>query len=136
MNASAVIFIKHSNFSIMRLGRINNILLNPRPRGIQMIRPVKGSVSSSGQGVTICDKLRCVCDRTTAECMAAAPFNHSLPTQQCRGPGPPCRRAGRLPKPQLPPQSSEESKEPQGRNSDVEEQDASEEPNSYKVQDR
>uniref|UniRef100_A0A096M039 Phospholipase A2 n=1 Tax=Poecilia formosa TaxID=48698 RepID=A0A096M039_POEFO len=32
------------------------------------------------RGVTVCDKLQCVCDKTTAECMAAARFNHSLPS--------------------------------------------------------
>ncbi|XP_039457942.1 otoconin-90 [Oreochromis aureus] len=62
------------------------------------------------QGVTVCDKLQCVCDKTTAECMAAAHFNHSLPTPQCHGPTPPCRRASRPPKPlRFSPQSSEES---------------------------
>ncbi|XP_049455182.1 otoconin-90 [Epinephelus fuscoguttatus] len=71
------------------------------------------------QGITVCDKLQCVCDKTTAECMAAAHFNHSLPAQQCRGPGPPCRRASRPPKPRLSPQSSEESVELQGGNSDI-----------------
>uniref|UniRef100_A0A665UN59 Phospholipase A2 n=1 Tax=Echeneis naucrates TaxID=173247 RepID=A0A665UN59_ECHNA len=60
------------------------------------------------QGVSVCDKLQCVCDKTTAECMAAAHFNHSLSPQQCRGPTPPCRRASRPPKPRLSPQSSEE----------------------------
>ncbi|XP_056247760.1 otoconin-90 isoform X2 [Seriola aureovittata] len=70
------------------------------------------------QGVTVCDKLQCVCDKTTAECMAAAHFNHSLPSQQCRGAPPPCRRASRPPKPRLSPQSSEESEEPLGGNSD------------------
>ncbi|XP_075993672.1 otoconin-90 [Genypterus blacodes] len=38
------------------------------------------------QGVGVCDKLQCVCDRTSAECMAAAHFNHSLPSQQCPDP--------------------------------------------------
>ncbi|XP_030266865.1 otoconin-90-like [Sparus aurata] len=66
------------------------------------------------QGVTVCDKLQCVCDRTTAECMSAAHFNHSLPSQRCRGPAPPCRRASRPPKPRASPESSEESEEPQG----------------------
>ncbi|KAF1383202.1 hypothetical protein PFLUV_G00128870 [Perca fluviatilis] len=69
-------------------------------------------------GVSVCDKLQCVCDKATAECMAAAHFNHSVPAQQCRGPAPPCRRASRPPKPRLSPQSSEESDEPQGSNSD------------------
>ncbi|CAJ1072933.1 otoconin-90 isoform X1 [Xyrichtys novacula] len=65
------------------------------------------------QGLSVCDKLQCVCDKATAECMAAAHFNHSLPPPQCRGPQPPCRRASRPPKPRLTPQSSEESEEPQ-----------------------
>ncbi|MED6272837.1 hypothetical protein CHARACLAT_000795 [Characodon lateralis] len=66
------------------------------------------------QGITVCDKLQCVCDKTTAECMAAAHFNHSLPSQRCRGPAPPCRRASRPPKPvRVSPQSSEESQQSQ-----------------------
>ncbi|XP_028987137.1 otoconin-90 [Betta splendens] len=77
------------------------------------------------QGATRCDRLQCVCDRTTAECMAAAHFNHSLPTQHCRGPAPTCRRPSRPPKPQLSPQSSEESED---------EEDASEEPGPHSVQ--
>uniref|UniRef100_A0A3P8RZF1 Otoconin 90 n=1 Tax=Amphiprion percula TaxID=161767 RepID=A0A3P8RZF1_AMPPE len=61
------------------------------------------------QGVTVCDKLQCVCDKTTAECMSAAHFNHSLPSQRCSGPEPPCRRASRPPKPpRVPAQSNEE----------------------------
>uniref|UniRef100_A0A4W6CKS2 Phospholipase A2-like central domain-containing protein n=1 Tax=Lates calcarifer TaxID=8187 RepID=A0A4W6CKS2_LATCA len=77
------------------------------------------------QGVTVCDKLQCVCDKTTAECMAAARFNHSLPSQQCSGPGPPCRRASRPPKPRLSPQSSEEEEESEelpGGNSETQEE--------------
>ncbi|KAK2822799.1 hypothetical protein Q5P01_022864 [Channa striata] len=70
------------------------------------------------QGVTACDKLQCVCDKTTAECMSAAHFNHSLPSNRCRGPEPPCRRASRPPKAQLSHESSEESEEPQGETSD------------------
>ena len=63
----------------------------------------------------MCDKLQCVCDRTSAECMAAAHFNHSLPSPQCQGPRPPCRRASKPPKPQPPPaMSSEESDEQAG----------------------
>ncbi|KAM6989155.1 otoconin-90 [Tautogolabrus adspersus] len=65
------------------------------------------------QGLAACDKLQCVCDKATAECMAAAHFNHSLPPPQCHGPRPPCRRASRPPKPRLTPQSSEESDEQQ-----------------------
>ncbi|KAM8838416.1 otoconin-90 [Synchiropus picturatus] len=59
-------------------------------------------------GVSVCDKLQCVCDRTTAECMAAASFNHSLATQRCRGPAPPCRHTGRPLAPPASPLSSEE----------------------------
>ncbi|KAL4623376.1 otoconin-90-like [Arapaima gigas] len=43
-------------------------------------------------GASVCDKLQCVCDKASAECMAAAHFNTSLPMQQCRGPRVPCRR--------------------------------------------
>ncbi|KAI3374532.1 hypothetical protein L3Q82_021102, partial [Scortum barcoo] len=90
--------------------------------GCRSDRKLSAQISCEGgkprcQGVTVCDKLQCVCDKTTAECMAAAHFNHSLPSQQqCRGPGPPCRRASRPPKPRLSPQSSEEL---QGGGSDV-----------------
>ncbi|KAF0046469.1 hypothetical protein F2P81_000102 [Scophthalmus maximus] len=73
------------------------------------------------QGVSVCDKLQCVCDRATAECMAAAHFNHSLPSLRCGGPGPPCRRASREPEPRLSPQSSEESDEAAGGSSDTHE---------------
>ncbi|CAF94892.1 unnamed protein product, partial [Tetraodon nigroviridis] len=61
------------------------------------------------QGVSVCDKLQCVCDKTTAQCMAAARFNHSLTAHQCAGPAPSCQRGSRPPKPRLPPQSSEET---------------------------
>nr|XP_020473341.1 uncharacterized protein LOC109970256 [Monopterus albus] len=81
--------------------------------------PVRQEAQCSGQGVTICDKLQCLCDKTTAECMAAAHFNHSLPTQQCGGPGPACRRPSRPPQPRLSHQSSEESEELPGGNSDT-----------------
>ncbi|RVE61259.1 hypothetical protein OJAV_G00168960 [Oryzias javanicus] len=61
------------------------------------------------QGATLCDKLQCVCDKTTAECMAAAHFHHRATPQQCRGPSPPCRRPSRPPKAvQETPESSEE----------------------------
>ncbi|KPP79660.1 otoconin-90-like [Scleropages formosus] len=43
-------------------------------------------------GASVCDKLQCVCDKASAECMATAHFNSSLPVQQCRGPKAPCRR--------------------------------------------
>ncbi|XP_069576574.1 otoconin-90 [Brachyistius frenatus] len=86
------------------------------------------------QGVAACDKLQCVCDKTTAECMAAAHFNHSLPAPpRCRGPGPSCRRASRPPKPQrVSPQSSEESEEPRGERSDA---TVGDEPNAGSRQD-
>ncbi|KAL1280812.1 hypothetical protein QQF64_015412 [Cirrhinus molitorella] len=42
-------------------------------------------------GVSVCDRLQCVCDRSTAECMAASHFNHSV-TSSCSGPRPPCHR--------------------------------------------
>ncbi|XP_054483553.1 otoconin-90-like [Anoplopoma fimbria] len=71
------------------------------------------------QGVSVCDKLQCVCDKATAECMSAAHFNHTQPPPQCRGPAPPCRRASRPPKPRPTSQSSEESEEGQGGNSHV-----------------
>ncbi|XP_025756218.1 otoconin-90 isoform X8 [Oreochromis niloticus] len=83
--------------------------------GCRPERKLKAQISCENakprcQGVTVCDKLQCVCDKTTAECMAAAHFNHSLPTPQCHGPTPPCRRASRPPKPlRFSPQSSEES---------------------------
>uniref|UniRef100_A0A3P9LDL1 Otoconin 90 n=1 Tax=Oryzias latipes TaxID=8090 RepID=A0A3P9LDL1_ORYLA len=63
------------------------------------------------QGATLCDKLQCVCDKTTAECMAAAQFNHRPAPQQCRGPSPPCRRPSRPPPVQEPPESSEEQQQ-------------------------
>ncbi|KAK7163516.1 hypothetical protein R3I93_007543 [Phoxinus phoxinus] len=42
-------------------------------------------------GVSVCDRLQCVCDRSTAECMAASHFNQSV-TSSCSGPRPPCLR--------------------------------------------
>lgn len=59
----------------------------------------------AGRGVTVCDKLQCVCDKTTAQCMAAARFNHSLVPGQCQGPAPSCRPAELHPSPE----SSEEN---------------------------
>ncbi|XP_070830088.1 otoconin-90 [Chaetodon trifascialis] len=96
-------------------------LLQISSMGCRSERKLNAQISCEGgkprcQGATVCDKLQCVCDKTTAECMAAAHFNHSLPSQQCRGPGPPCRRASRPPKPRLTPQSSEESEEPTDTN--------------------
>ncbi|XP_048020575.1 otoconin-90 [Megalobrama amblycephala] len=40
-------------------------------------------------GASVCDRLHCVCDRSTAECMAASHFNHSV-TSSCSGSRPPC----------------------------------------------
>ncbi|XP_073671149.1 otoconin-90 [Paramisgurnus dabryanus] len=42
-------------------------------------------------GTSVCDRLQCVCDRSTAECMAASYFNQSI-TSSCSGPRPPCHR--------------------------------------------
>ncbi|KAL0966720.1 hypothetical protein UPYG_G00299260 [Umbra pygmaea] len=77
------------------------------------------------RGVTMCDRLQCVCDKTSAECMAAARFNHSISLDQCHGPRPQCRRQvvkplrwPPTPRP-LQPASSEESSEPgRGEGSD------------------
>lgn len=67
-------------------------------------------VTDSGLGVSVCDRLQCVCDRTTAECMAASHFNHPG-TSQCSGPWPPCMRRP-CPPPQLTnADSSQESSE-------------------------
>ncbi|KAJ8011399.1 hypothetical protein DPEC_G00057790 [Dallia pectoralis] len=69
-------------------------------------------------GVSVCDKMQCVCDQTSAECMAAAHFNHTFPLDLlCRGPRAQCRRQGgkplQRPSKSVPPQpdSSEESSE-------------------------
>ncbi|XP_048867541.1 otoconin-90 [Brienomyrus brachyistius] len=43
-------------------------------------------------GIGVCDKLQCVCDKASAQCMAAAQHNESVSAQQCRGPKSPCRR--------------------------------------------
>ncbi|XP_051554348.1 glutamic acid-rich protein-like [Myxocyprinus asiaticus] len=42
-------------------------------------------------GASVCDRLQCVCDRSTADCIAASRFNHSI-TSSCSGPRPPCHR--------------------------------------------
>ncbi|XP_046733091.1 otoconin-90 [Silurus meridionalis] len=62
-------------------------------------------------GVGVCDRLQCVCDRTTAECMAASHFNHSV-TSQCSGPRLSCMHRPR-PQPPRPTyaDSSQESSE-------------------------
>ncbi|XP_051784764.1 otoconin-90 [Erpetoichthys calabaricus] len=67
-------------------------------------------------GMTICDKLNCICDKAGAECMARAQFNDSmafLDRQQCRGMKASCRRwpaGGRPPRP-TPPKSEDSSEE-------------------------
>ncbi|XP_072296393.1 otoconin-90 [Eucyclogobius newberryi] len=48
-------------------------------------------------GVSVCDKLQCVCDRTTAVCMANARFNHTLAPPTCTGSAPACRRPSNRP---------------------------------------
>ncbi|XP_076837038.1 otoconin-90 isoform X2 [Brachyhypopomus gauderio] len=75
--------------------------------GCRRGREFNGRVSCHGSkpqcmGVSVCDRLQCVCDRTAAECMAASHFNHSI-TTQCSGPRPPC-----LDKPRPAPQPSNE----------------------------
>lgn len=65
---------------------------------------------SSGLGVTVCDRLQCVCDRTTAECMAASHFNHSV-TSRCSGPRPPCVHRPHPPAQPTDADSSQESSE-------------------------
>ncbi|XP_064202938.1 otoconin-90 isoform X1 [Anguilla rostrata] len=70
-------------------------------------------------GVSVCDKLQCVCDKASAECMAGAHFNHSSPVWQCSGPRAPCQRrpVGGRPRPRPRPQpleSSEESRQQEG----------------------
>lgn len=58
----------------------------------------------------MCDRLQCVCDRTTAECMAASHFNHSL-NSQCSGPRPPCVPRPRPPPPAPPTTDTDSSQE-------------------------
>ncbi|XP_066543638.1 otoconin-90 [Amia ocellicauda] len=72
-------------------------------------------------GTGICDKLQCVCDKASVECMAAAVYNDSVATlskQQCSGARASCRRrpyGSRPPAPSrpLPEDSSEERGLPQ-----------------------
>ncbi|KAM4689194.1 uncharacterized protein O3C94_007341 [Discoglossus pictus] len=48
-------------------------------------------------GWSICDKLMCTCDKAAAECMAAAPFNHTLRSinrRQCQDATVVCRIGG------------------------------------------
>ncbi|XP_029687488.1 otoconin-90 isoform X2 [Takifugu rubripes] len=75
------------------------------------------------QGSSVCDQLQCACDRTTAECMAAAPFDHRLGSRQCGGPAPSCRRAGGPPGPRLPPRASEEAAADHGSDEGSDQQD-------------
>ncbi|KAM4552070.1 otoconin-90 [Odontesthes bonariensis] len=99
-----------------------------RSMGCRADRRLNADVSCEGgeprcNGVTVCDKLQCVCDKTSAECMAAARFNHSLPAQRCRGPPPPCHRASRPPKASR--ESSESSEEQQGEATSLQHPDSS-----------
>lgn len=64
----------------------------------------------SGLGVSVCDRLQCVCDHTTAKCMASSYFNHSV-TSQCSGPRPPCMLRPRPPPQPTSADSSQESSE-------------------------
>lgn len=55
-------------------------------------RPLS-ALSLKGAGQSLCAKLLCACDRTAAQCMAAAFFNQSLAwagRQECQGSPPPC----------------------------------------------
>uniref|UniRef100_A0A8C1UEF5 Otoconin 90 n=1 Tax=Cyprinus carpio TaxID=7962 RepID=A0A8C1UEF5_CYPCA len=61
-------------------------------------------------GVSVCDRLQCVCDRSTAECMAASQYNHSV-TSSCSGPRPPCHRRPHSSAQSTSQDSSEESNE-------------------------
>ncbi|XP_016111078.1 otoconin-90 [Sinocyclocheilus grahami] len=61
-------------------------------------------------GVSVCDRLQCVCDRSTAECMAASHYNHSV-TSSCSGPRPPCHRKPHSSAQSASQDSSEESNE-------------------------
>ncbi|XP_053529789.1 otoconin-90 [Ictalurus punctatus] len=61
-------------------------------------------------GVSVCDRLQCVCDRTTAKCMAASHFNHSV-TSKCYGPRPLCMHRPRPPPQPTNDDSSQESSE-------------------------
>ncbi|XP_059529050.1 otoconin-90 [Myotis daubentonii] len=48
-------------------------------------------------GQSLCEKLLCACEQTTAECMASAFFNQSLKSsgrQECQGPQRPCEDGG------------------------------------------
>lgn len=68
------------------------------------------SFSDSGLGVGVCDQLQCVCDYTTAECMAASTFNHSV-SSECSGPRPSCMHRPRPPSQLTDADSSQESSE-------------------------
>ncbi|XP_056323753.1 otoconin-90 [Danio aesculapii] len=61
-------------------------------------------------GVSVCDRLQCVCDRSTAECMAASHFNSSA-SSSCSGPHPLCLRTAHSSAQSTNQDSSEESDE-------------------------
>ncbi|NP_001073661.1 otoconin-90 precursor [Danio rerio] len=61
-------------------------------------------------GVSVCDRLQCVCDRSTAECMAASHFNSSA-SSSCSGPRPLCLRTAHSSAQSTNQESSEESDE-------------------------
>uniref|UniRef100_A0A8C4T4M6 Otoconin 90 n=1 Tax=Erpetoichthys calabaricus TaxID=27687 RepID=A0A8C4T4M6_ERPCA len=91
-------------------------MLGCRPERRFNVRVCLFHLSPSGVGMTICDKLNCICDKAGAECMARAQFNDSmafLDRQQCRGMKASCRRwpaGGRPPRP-TPPKSEDSSEE-------------------------
>ncbi|XP_058483233.1 otoconin-90 [Solea solea] len=85
------------------------------------------------RGVSLCDKLQCVCDRSTAECLSASHFNHSLTSHKCGGATPSCRHGNKPTNPRLSQPSSEESEEtPGGRSNDDEEVNNSDENSELK----
>ncbi|XP_041927587.1 otoconin-90 [Alosa sapidissima] len=47
-------------------------------------------------GVSVCDRLQCVCERVTAECMAATHFSN-ISQSECSGPRPGCMLKPRMP---------------------------------------
>ncbi|XP_015210347.1 otoconin-90 isoform X2 [Lepisosteus oculatus] len=64
-------------------------------------------------GANMCDKLQCMCDKASAECMAGAHFNETvavLHKQRCRGMRAPCRRRPLGSRP-LAPKSDDSSEE-------------------------
>ncbi|TRY91017.1 hypothetical protein DNTS_023033 [Danionella cerebrum] len=66
------------------------------------------AAKGESSGVSVCDRLQCVCDLSTAKCMAASHFNQSV-TSSCSGPRPLCPHTPQAQSSNQ--ESSEESKE-------------------------